>query len=202
VEADPVLRANRFVVPDAVPELSTDQILTSEFRPGGTIDKVTNLSQDERNRIGRAIMYLTMKELFVWRFMQTDPNWGNFLYDMGTGTTSLIDFGAAREYSKSFVDGYLRIVWASANRDEGALMEQSYRMNFLTGEENEQMLRAHKLSGYTVGELSRVQHQHSNGGAHVRVFKAPLDAPTRGSVHAAPEARGGVHAVHQARSSS
>lgn len=152
VEADPVLRANRLVVPDAVPELSTDQILTSEFRPGGTIDKVTNLSQDERNRIGRAIMYLTMKELFVWRFMQTDPNWGNFLYDMGTGTTSLIDFGAAREYSKAFVDGYLRIVWASANRDEDALMEQSYRMNFLTGDENEQMLRAHKLSGYTVGE--------------------------------------------------
>jgi aarF domain-containing kinase len=152
VEADPTLRENRFVVPDAVPELSTDQILTNEFRPGGTIDKVTNLSQDERNRIGRAIMYLTMKELFVWRFMQTDPNWGNFLYDIGTGTTSLIDFGAAREYSKSFVDGYLRIVWASANRDEGALMKQSHRMNFLTGDENEQMLRAHKLSGYTVGE--------------------------------------------------
>jgi aarF domain-containing kinase len=152
VEADPVLRENRFAVPDAVPELSTDEILTSEYRPGGTIDKVSHLSQEERNRIGRTIMYLTMKELFVWRFMQTDPNWGNFLYDVGSGTTSLIDFGATREYSKSFVDGYLRIVWASANRDEAALMEQSYRMNFLTGEETEQMLRAHKLSGYTVGE--------------------------------------------------
>jgi aarF domain-containing kinase len=152
VEGDPVLRENRFVVPDVVPELSTDEILTSEYRPGGTIDKVSHLSQEERNRIGRTIMYLTMKELFVWRFMQTDPNWGNFLYDVGSGTTSLIDFGATREYSKSFVDGYLRIVWASANRDEDALMEQSYRMKFLTGEENEQMLRAHKLSGYTVGE--------------------------------------------------
>ena len=31
-------------------------------------------------------------------------------------------------------------------------MEQSHRMGFLTGEENEQMLRAHKLSGFTVGE--------------------------------------------------
>jgi aarF domain-containing kinase len=64
----------------------------------------------------------------------------------------LIDFGAAREYSKDFVDGYLRIVWASANRDEQTLMEQSYRMKFLTGQENEKMIRAHRLSGYTVGE--------------------------------------------------
>lgn len=84
--------------------------------------------------------------------MQTDPNWGNFLYDVGSQTTGLIDFGAAREYSKQFVDGYLRIVWASANQDENTLMEQSHKMGFLTGDENTQMLRAHKLSGFTVGE--------------------------------------------------
>ena len=86
------------------------------------------------------------------RFMQTDPNWGNFLYDFGTRSTGLIDFGATREYSKDFVDGYLRIVWASANRDEGTLMKQSRKMGFLTGDENAQMLRAHKLSAFTVGE--------------------------------------------------
>jgi aarF domain-containing kinase len=87
--------------------------------------------------------------------LQTDPNWGNFLYDIGTQTTSLIDFGATREYSKEFVDGYLRIVWASANMDEDRLMEQSYKMGFLTGEENEEMIKAHKMSGYTVGEPFR-----------------------------------------------
>jgi aarF domain-containing kinase len=132
--------------------LTTGEVLVSEYRPGGTIDKVSHLDQEERNRIGRTIMYLTMQELFVWRFMQTDPNWGNFLYDVNSRTTSLIDFGATREYTKEFVDGYLRIVWASANCDENKLMEQSHRMNFLTGDENEEMLRAHKMSGFTVGE--------------------------------------------------
>ena len=139
-----------------VPRLSLealDRVVCSDFLPGGTIDKVAqSADQVEKNRIGRTILYLTMKELFDWRFMQTDPNWGNFLYDVGTKSTGLIDFGAAREYSKEFVDGYLRIVWASANRDEETLMEQSYKMRFLTGEENEQMLRAHRLSGFTVGE--------------------------------------------------
>jgi hypothetical protein len=29
-------------------------------------------------------MYLSMKELFDWRYIQTDPNWSNFLYDRHT----------------------------------------------------------------------------------------------------------------------
>ena len=72
VQQDEILVKENFVVPDVVPELSTEQILTSEFMPGGTIEKASDLSSDERNRIGRAILYLTMQELFVWRFMQTD----------------------------------------------------------------------------------------------------------------------------------
>ena len=152
VEQDPELMSNRFVVPNVIISHSTSEILTSEYITGGTIDKVSNMDQDERNRVGRSILYLTMKELFEWRFMQTDPNWGNFLYDVGSRTTGLVDFGAAREYSKSFVDGYIRIVWASANRDVDTLMAQSRRMNFLTGDENDEMLEAHKMSAFTVGE--------------------------------------------------
>lgn len=152
VEEDPQLHRERFVVPGVYKELTTEQVLTSDYVRGGTIDKVSHLEQEERNRIAYNIMYLTMQELFVWRFMQTDPNWGNFLYDMGGHTTYLIDFGAAREFSKSFVDGYLRIVCANANRDEETLMAQSHKLKFLTGEENEVMLEAHKMSGFTVGE--------------------------------------------------
>lgn len=153
VHADPILRANKVTVPDVVEELTTEQVLTTSYAPGGTIDKVAQLTdQQERNRIGRTILYLTIQELFEWRLMQTDPNWGNFLYDETTQTTTLIDFGATREFPKSFVDGYLRIVWASACQDEETLMAQSRKMNFLTGEENEIMLNAHKLSGFTVGE--------------------------------------------------
>jgi aarF domain-containing kinase len=152
VASDPILQENNVVVPGVVEELTTEQVIVSDYCPGGTIDKVKHLDQEERNRIGRSIMYLTMRELFVWRLMQTDPNWGNFLYDVGSRQTTLIDFGATREFPKEFVDGYLRIVWANANRDEETLMEQSRKMGFLTGEENDLMLNAHKLSGFTVGE--------------------------------------------------
>mmetsp|Transcript_38269 Transcript_38269/g.81683 ORF Transcript_38269/g.81683 Transcript_38269/m.81683 type:complete len:681 (-) Transcript_38269:121-2163(-) len=165
--SDPSLVADRFVVPKVLDELSTSRILVTELVRGGTIDKVVDLDQSERNRIGKAIMRLTMLELFVWRFMQTDPNWGNFLYDVRTRTTYLIDFGAAREYDEGFVRGYLNIVVANANRDEGALVEESIRMGFLTGEENDVMLEAHKMSGFCLGEPFRSHDPYNFGSSKI-----------------------------------
>jgi aarF domain-containing kinase len=69
--------------------------------------------------------------------------WQDSFYDVGTQQTTLIDFGATREYSKSFIDGYLR-----------PIAIQSYQMGFLTGEKSEGMLRANKLRGFTVGETT------------------------------------------------
>jgi predicted unusual protein kinase regulating ubiquinone biosynthesis (AarF/ABC1/UbiB family) len=54
--------------------------------------------------------------------------------------TTPIDFGATQAYSKYFVNGYLRIVWALANRDEDSLMEKCYRMGFLMGDKSKDML--------------------------------------------------------------
>lgn len=66
--------------------------------------------------------------------MQTDPNWGNFLYDPDEDLVHLIDFGAAREYPRAFVDDYMRMVRACAERDRDQVIERSTRLGFLTGE--------------------------------------------------------------------
>ena len=152
IESDDDLLKEGFVVPGIIDQLSTKQVITTEYAAGSTIEKVSGLSQDERNRIGRNILKLTIKELFVWRFMQTDPNWGNFLYDVGTQTTSLIDFGAAKEFDKHFVDSYLKIVYANANKDRETLLLESHKLGFLTGKENHLMVDAHVQSGFVVGE--------------------------------------------------
>ena len=177
VEEDEELSQAKFKVPAVIHELSTQHVLTSEYCPGGTIDKVSFLDQEERNRIGKNILRLTMKELFVWKFMQTDPNWGNFLYDVGTGTTYLIDFGSAREYSKSFVDGYLRIVWANAEQDVETLMSQSLEMGFLTGDENETMMNAHKMSGFTLGEPFATHDEYDFGNSGITGRISEYGAP-------------------------
>ncbi len=83
--------------------------------------QVCELPQATRDHVGALLLRLTLRELFGWRCMQTDPNWGNFLYEAGgeekgeggCGTLHLIDFGAAREFPEAFVSEYLEMVMVS-----------------------------------------------------------------------------------------
>ncbi|KAJ8455523.1 hypothetical protein OPV22_035110 [Ensete ventricosum] len=140
-----------FYVPMVIDEISSKKVLTTELIIGVPIDKVALLSQKIRDYVGKKLLELTLKELFVFRFMQTDPNWGNFLFDETTKMINLIDFGAAREYPKNFVDDYLRMVIACANSDRDSVIEMSRRLGFLTGEESDVMMEAHVQAGFVVG---------------------------------------------------
>ncbi|PHU30351.1 hypothetical protein BC332_02444 [Capsicum chinense] len=140
-----------FYVPVVIDDLSSKRVLTSELVPGIPIDKVALLDQETRNYVGRKLLELTLMELFVFRFMQTDPNWSNFLYDESEKVINLIDFGAARDYPKSFVDDYLRMVFACSNNDREAIIKLSQRLGFLTGEESEIMTETHVQAGFVVG---------------------------------------------------
>ncbi|CAH1434219.1 unnamed protein product [Lactuca virosa] len=140
-----------FYVPLVVDELSSKKVLATELVHGIPIDKVAVLDQETRNNVGKKLLELTLMELFVFRFMQTDPNWSNFLYDEATQSINLIDFGAARNYPKRFVDDYLRMVVACANCDREGVIEMSQRLGFLTGQESEIMLEAHVQAAFVVG---------------------------------------------------
>ncbi|RDX73850.1 Protein ABC transporter 1, mitochondrial, partial [Mucuna pruriens] len=163
-----------FYVPVVVDDISSKRVLTTELVHGIPIDKVALLDQKTRNYIGKKLLELTLMELFVFQFMQacysalisnqrflskhmkfevylTDPNWGNFLFDEATMTINLIDFGAARDYPKRFVDDYLRMVLACANGDTDGVIEMSRRLGFLTGMESDVMLDAHVQAGFIVG---------------------------------------------------
>lgn len=140
-----------FYVPMVLDNISSKRVLTTELVQGVPIDKVALLDQETRNYVGKKLLEITLMELFVFRFMQTDPNWSNFLYDEATRTINLVDFGAARDYPKSFVDDYLRMVVACSNQDRDAVIEMSQRLGFLTGEESVVMLDAHVQGGFVVG---------------------------------------------------
>ena len=67
-------------VPKVVPELSRAKVVTTELAPGHPIDYTRDLTQERRDLIGTQLLRLSLEELFFWRFMQTDPNWSNYLY--------------------------------------------------------------------------------------------------------------------------
>ncbi|OQR95554.1 hypothetical protein THRCLA_07766 [Thraustotheca clavata] len=141
-----------FIVPDVFDDLSTSRILTTTWIKGVPLDKISTLSQEVRNDVACKLLQLTMHELFVWRFMQTDPNWSNFMYDTENHKIGLVDFGAARPYPESFVNTYFDIVWGAANLDPKKMMDASFKLGFLTGDESKDMLRAHEQAGMVVGE--------------------------------------------------
>ncbi|KAJ7688624.1 hypothetical protein B0H17DRAFT_1202891 [Mycena rosella] len=80
------------------------------------------LQRTERFRRWRHDLVARFIELFEFRLMQTDER------------VELVDFGAARAYSKAFIDDWLRLLQAAA-RDA--------RAAYLTGAENQVMLDAH-----------------------------------------------------------
>ncbi len=117
-------RYPEFAVPAVVPHLSTRHVLTTEWMPGVPIDRAeVEMAAAERDRVGARLLWLSLAELFTFRFMQarrppispaerrvivrcspppllvhtqTDPNWSNFLYEPRSGQLSLIDFGACQ----------------------------------------------------------------------------------------------------------
>lgn len=145
-----------FEVAEVVRSHSTARVLTTTWVKGMPIDQVSvterGLPQSVRDGVARKLLKLTLNELFTWRFMQTDPNWGNFLYDPEKDVIGLLDFGASRHFKKAFVDDYLRLVWAAANKDTKTITDVSIRLGFLTGLESKAMLHAHVESGLVVGE--------------------------------------------------
>jgi aarF domain-containing kinase len=151
IRQDSVL-SKHVIVPEVFSHLCSEMVLTSRWVPGLPIDKASKLSQNVRNAIARTMLVMTIRELFEWRFIQSDPNFANFLYDDHSRKVHLIDFGAAREYSKSFVDGYMKLVWAAANSDRKTLLEQSLELGFLTGDESQEFVDAHIDAGMVVGE--------------------------------------------------
>ncbi|KAJ3208225.1 hypothetical protein HDU82_002764 [Entophlyctis luteolus] len=94
-------------------------------------------------KIGTRMLKLCLEQLFTFRYMQTDPNWTNFLYDEKTDTIHMLDFGAAREFPAKFTESYLRLLKAAAVKDRDLSTKYSQELGFLTGLESETMLNAH-----------------------------------------------------------
>uniref|UniRef100_A0A8C3AGZ7 Atypical kinase COQ8A, mitochondrial n=1 Tax=Cyclopterus lumpus TaxID=8103 RepID=A0A8C3AGZ7_CYCLU len=141
-----------FYVPDVIDELSSPHVLTTTLVPGFPLDRATGLSQELRNEICEQILILCLRELFEFRYMQTDPNWSNFFFDPQAHKVALLDFGATREFAKSFTDTYIEIINAAANKNKDGVLQKSRDMKFLTGYESKVMEDAHVDAVMILGE--------------------------------------------------
>uniref|UniRef100_A0A8C5VQ16 Coenzyme Q8B n=1 Tax=Microcebus murinus TaxID=30608 RepID=A0A8C5VQ16_MICMU len=152
-----------FRVPAVVKELCTTRVLGMELAGGVPLDQCQGLSQDIRNQICFQLLRLCLRELFEFRFMQTDPNWANFLYDASSHQVTLLDFGASREFGTEFTDHYIEVVKAAAEGDRDRVLQKSRDLKFLTGFETKAFSDAHVEAVMILGEPFATQGPYDFG---------------------------------------
>ncbi|ODA78367.1 hypothetical protein RJ55_05748 [Drechmeria coniospora] len=141
-----------FLAPDVHLEACGKQVLTMDFLDGVGVTRVKSFTQHQRDWIGTQLMRLCLREITEFKFMQTDPNWTNFLYNADDNKLELLDFGASRDYPETFVRQYVQLLEAASRADRVAVGHLSESLGYLTGHESKAMFDAHVDSVLTIAE--------------------------------------------------
>ena len=92
-------------VPDPVPELSTDRLLTMSWVSGKRLDAFEDAPQEVRNRIAEMLFWTWWGPFNSHAVIHGDPHLGNYqVTGEGTGL-NLLDFGCIRIFPPEFVSG-------------------------------------------------------------------------------------------------
>ena len=126
--------AEQFVVPQMHADWSTPNILAMEYVAGIPIEEAVSEPQDRRDQIAHDLIELTLKELFGFGLMQTDPNFANYLYDPDSGRIVLLDFGATRAIDPVTADQYRRLMRAGLADDPEALTGVALEIGFISSQ--------------------------------------------------------------------
>lgn len=138
-----------FVVPSIHEDWSAPGILAMEYVPGISIDEVAAFPQAERDQVATRLIVLTLRELFEFGVMQTDPNFANYRYQPDTQRIVLFDFGATREIAHHIVEQYRELIRAGLTNDDAALIAAAQSIGFFGAQASaahrDQILRMMRL---------------------------------------------------------
>ena len=133
-----------YIIPEVYPDYSTGKVLAMEKIEGKSFNEWKESSLlGERQKLAHELMHLYLEEFFQHGLVQTDPNPGNFLMTKDN-RMGLLDFGAVKEYERSFIDGYRQVLVAAQAQDEEKLMSESERLGFIDPRENEEVRALYK----------------------------------------------------------
>jgi aarF domain-containing kinase len=136
---DPVLS-----VPAVAEEHCTDHILATAFALGVPVDRLAQIgggTQAQRDHVASALSRLAVHEFFRMRLVQTDPNFGNYLFDAASGRISLIDFGATEAVTPERVEQLRELGRALRDDDVPRLAAASAAAGFTSAEDPPEQTR-------------------------------------------------------------
>ncbi len=116
-----------FVVPRVHPDFTTSQILAMDRLHGVPLEDLCGAGHEQARRDAAAtdLYRLLFRELFEFGFVQTDPNFANYLWLPEEERLGLIDLGAGREVPKRLQSLYARLFQTGMNGDRDGVREAS-----------------------------------------------------------------------------
>lgn len=108
---------NTAMVPTAVPELSSDRVLTMTYLPGQRLSEI----EDDALRadIARQILRSFVRQILRGGFFHADPHPGNLL--IHEGRLALLDFGSVGRFTSEMRQDLVSVAAAAAERDGARL---------------------------------------------------------------------------------
>jgi predicted unusual protein kinase regulating ubiquinone biosynthesis (AarF/ABC1/UbiB family) len=85
-------------VPDVLPELSSQRVLTTELAAGVRFQEMETWSQEQKDLAGECIYRFVFRSLYRHGAFNGDPNPGNYLFE-GDGRVTFLDFGLVKHYT-------------------------------------------------------------------------------------------------------
>ncbi|MCC7271053.1 MAG: AarF/ABC1/UbiB kinase family protein [Alphaproteobacteria bacterium] len=111
-------------VPDTLPELSTDRLLTMTWLDGVGLATAEDAPVERRNRIARHLFQAWYVPFYRYGVIHGDPHLGNYTLRPDDGV-NLLDFGCVRVFRPAFVEGVIDLYKALRDDDE-ALAVHAY----------------------------------------------------------------------------
>jgi len=132
------------VVPRVDRSLTTGHILAMDWVEGEPLESIASeaVPASRRNAVARTLYELMFRELFEFRFMQTDPNIANYLYVPATRQVVLLDLGSVGEYPARFSEGYRRACRAVLAGDRDAVRAAAFEIGYAHPDDPEAMIRS------------------------------------------------------------
>lgn len=95
-------------VPEIVPELSTDRLLTATWLEGEKILDLANAPQERRNAVAVNLFRAWYVPLYHYGVIHGDPHLGNYTV-RADNSINLLDFGCVRVFPPKFIHGVIEL---------------------------------------------------------------------------------------------
>jgi predicted unusual protein kinase regulating ubiquinone biosynthesis (AarF/ABC1/UbiB family) len=103
-------------VPEIIPELSTQRLLTSTWLDGEKILNYVGRSVEDRNQVALNLFRAWYVPLYFYGIIHGDPHLGNYTIRKDHGV-NLLDFGCIRVFRPDFVNGVIELYRALQTDD-------------------------------------------------------------------------------------